>query len=522
MKTIFAYFTLMLVGVFNAQNTSDIKSDKELYYLYYKSTSGADEIVSAGERMLKLAKTDKEKAKAYYRLGDGYIKMGNYSKSIYYSKKADSLFEKIDYKSVDHFMANYLLAIAYKRSGMVHQADKKLAKAHEIASQIKNSRYENIILFIETDFLEEEKKYCEAIPNRKKIIQSIQSKYKKEHDRIDRVQEAICRSYLALDYLLCNDLENAKIQIEKYEESQYKYHFAHYRIEIYFLSKAIILAKEGDVELSKFFFDKAKEAAQKTKNRSIQTIITEQRLESQIDDVEGKHQLFHEFLDLKDKTKEETIKAIAEETNRQNKTILRHHNYKKLWIILACILVVTILFYAYFSYRKNKKLKLRFEKIISDLEKNNIQKEEVKVEKTIKTTTQLPQDNKPKIMSPEKETELLKKIEDFEKGTDFTAKNFTLNNLSSILVTNQKYINYLIKEHKGKNFNDYINGLKIKFVVELLYNNPEALKYKINYLSEISGFSSHSHFTKIFTKEVEISPSAFISNLKKHNSENYK
>ena len=522
MKKALTYIALMLLVFCNAQNTSDIKSDKELYYLYYKSTSGADEIVSAGEKMLKLANTDEEKSKAYYRLADGYFKIGEYSKSIKYSKKADSLFEKINNKGIDHFMANYLLAMAYKKSGLRDQANKKLAKAHKIALQVKDSRYKNIILFIETDFLEEEKKYCEAIPNRKKIIESIQETYKKSHDTIDRIQEAICRSYLALDYLLCDDLENAKIQIKKYEESQGKYHFAHYRIEIYFLSKAIINAKEGDVEQSKLYFDNAKKAAQKTKNRSIQTIITEQRLRSRIDDVEEKDQLFDEFVDLKDKIRSENLKSIAEETDRQNKTIRRHNNYKKILAILACFLVVIILFYAYFSYRKNRKLKLRFEKIISDLEKNNNKNSEVKVKETTKATTEFCQDDKPKIMSPEKESELLKKIENFEEGTDYTSKNFTLNNLAFILDTNQKYINYLIKEHKGKNFNDYINGLKIKFVVELLYKNPEALKYKINYLSEISGFSSHSHFTKIFTKEMEISPSAFIANLKKHNSENNK
>ncbi|MGO4710816.1 helix-turn-helix domain-containing protein [Chryseobacterium sp. 2TAF14] len=56
--------------------------------------------------------------------------------------------------------------------------------------------------------------------------------------------------------------------------------------------------------------------------------------------------------------------------------------------------------------------------------------------------------------------------------------------------------------------------MKIKYVIEYLQNNPQHLKYKINHLSELCGFATHSHFTKVFTKETGISPSEFISNLK--------
>ncbi|MCT4074668.1 AraC family transcriptional regulator [Elizabethkingia anophelis] len=56
-------------------------------------------------------------------------------------------------------------------------------------------------------------------------------------------------------------------------------------------------------------------------------------------------------------------------------------------------------------------------------------------------------------------------------------------------------------------------------IITKLYEEPEYLNYKISYLADIGGFSSHSHFTQIFKKEVEISPSEFITQLKRNNSE---
>lgn len=117
----------------------------------------------------------------------------------------------------------------------------------------------------------------------------------------------------------------------------------------------------------------------------------------------------------------------------------------------------------------------------------------------------------------ETEVDLLKKLDVFEKGNAFTAKNFTLNNFVSILDTNTKYVNYILKEHRGKTFSEYINDLRIKYILEYLHSNPESLKYKLNHLSDVAGFSSHSYFTKIFTKKTKITPSKFISALKEKN-----
>lgn len=55
-----------------------------------------------------------------------------------------------------------------------------------------------------------------------------------------------------------------------------------------------------------------------------------------------------------------------------------------------------------------------------------------------------------RIISKEKETELLSKMIEFEKGIEYTNKNFTISNFTAILETNSKYANYMLKKHKKR------------------------------------------------------------------------
>jgi YesN/AraC family two-component response regulator len=78
---------------------------------------------------------------------------------------------------------------------------------------------------------------------------------------------------------------------------------------------------------------------------------------------------------------------------------------------------------------------------------------------------------------------------------------------------NTKYLSAVIRKHKNFNFNQYINHLRINYIVDKLKNDPQYRKYKINHLAEITGYSSHSAFSLEFKKITGIHPSAFIKAL---------
>lgn len=114
---------------------------------------------------------------------------------------------------------------------------------------------------------------------------------------------------------------------------------------------------------------------------------------------------------------------------------------------------------------------------------------------------------------------ILLKLDKFEKSQKFIKKDLSLTSLANELNTNTRYLSEIIKQHKEKNYNNYINSLRIDYITKKLYENPIYREYKISYLAEACGFSSREVFAVIFKKETGVSPSYFISNLKKDHSE---
>src|SRR5690606_38620816 len=116
------------------------------------------------------------------------------------------------------------------------------------------------------------------------------------------------------------------------------------------------------------------------------------------------------------------------------------------------------------------------------------------------------------------EEEILNKLAKFEKSGKFTNPKLTISTLAVQLKTNTTYLSEIINSHKGKNFNAYLNELRITYICEKIYQHPEYLQYKISYLAEESGFTSHSAFATVFKSVTGISPSAFLREASKIHS----
>ncbi|CDF77774.1 AraC-type helix-turn-helix domain-containing protein [Formosa agariphila KMM 3901] len=109
---------------------------------------------------------------------------------------------------------------------------------------------------------------------------------------------------------------------------------------------------------------------------------------------------------------------------------------------------------------------------------------------------------------------LLDKLQEFETSNRFLDKNMSFPILVTQLNSNTKYLRQLLKVHKGSDFNTYINRLRILYIINKLNTNSDYLNYKISYLAEESGFSSHSQFSTNFKKFTNNSPSDYINTLK--------
>lgn len=104
-------------------------------------------------------------------------------------------------------------------------------------------------------------------------------------------------------------------------------------------------------------------------------------------------------------------------------------------------------------------------------------------------------------------------FKEFEQSKQFLDSNVNVGLLASQFNTNNKYITYTLKSMYDKDFATYINDLRVNYLIDLLVEEPKYRDYKISYLADLAGFSSHSKFATNFKKIKGMSPSEFIDSL---------
>ena len=65
-------------------------------------------------------------------------------------------------------------------------------------------------------------------------------------------------------------------------------------------------------------------------------------------------------------------------------------------------------------------------------------------------------------------------------------------------------------------FNSYVNEVRVRRSMADLEKNPEFHNFKIAYLAEKYGFSSHSKYSAAFKAVTGITPSLFIARLQQN------
>lgn len=211
------------------------------------------------------------------------------------------------------------------------------------------------------------------------------------------------------------------------------------------------------------------------------------------------------------KTFSRSTKEISDQLIKQlrlEKESTAQKNFLLLGISLFLLALLVFLVFYFRNIRKRERIK--YESIITKTEISKILSEEenrsVKPKRGTRESITMPK---------ETEERILQALEHWEESNGFLNKDLSLSVLAAEFHTNPKYLSNVINTHKEKDFNNYVNELKILFVIDKLRDNPEYLDYKLSYIAEEFGFSSHSKFASVFKAVVGLSPSVFISHLKK-------
>ncbi len=226
-------------------------------------------------------------------------------------------------------------------------------------------------------------------------------------------------------------------------------------------------------------------------------------------------------------TSKDLIKIAEDEKEQEKKDAFRN---KIIFISVVLTLLLFMLLIYLFLRAKYRKQRIqeynKFQEIIQRYENQDIITDIESDTETDTTTDDIPvleeieeikiekRDDK-EFISPEMENYIVDQLSKFEKSKKFLQKDLTLAKLASILKVNTMYLSHVINGHKQKNFNTYINELRINYISKLIYENPKYTTYKISYLADLAGFSTHSAFATVFKSITGISPSSYISLCKK-------
>lgn len=197
----------------------------------------------------------------------------------------------------------------------------------------------------------------------------------------------------------------------------------------------------------------------------------------------------------------EQLQKDAEAEILNTKSRQRYSNMTLVFFL--SILVITWLVFRRIHHAKMKYLSdiMSYLKLIHQVPKTTIP-----IEKLVVKNGSIP-----------KETEelLLAKLDKFERGKKYLNKDISLAQMASLFETNTKYLSEVINKHKGKNVNVYINELRVQYIVEKLKTDSKYLNYKVSYLAEECGFTSHSSFSAVFKNITGLTPNTFINFLNK-------
>lgn len=217
------------------------------------------------------------------------------------------------------------------------------------------------------------------------------------------------------------------------------------------------------------------------------------------------------------KVNKELIQQFLKETKIKNEGL--HKNRSSLFVVSISLVLVILILIVRHQYTKRKNYR-EFKKKLNQL------RSEINLESSTIVESELNDEEAPtiiqdeRVMTEEMEQAILLGLKKFEEHKKFLDKNISLAMVSNIIKANSKYVSHVINSQKNKNFNAYINKLRIKYIVQKLENEEVYRRYSISYLAEEAGFSSHSKFSSVFKSITGYSPSLFIKYIEKNKKEN--
>lgn len=473
-----------------------------------------EQTIKTANYLLGNAASNTEKAKALYLRSKSKMLKGNIEEGI------EDLFEakEIVRKDESPFISSLVLTAISEQcrmSGMDDVATTYLHKAESFSKKIDSEQEKAIA---RTMFFQEQAKRMAQKNNTEKAIQNL-----KQAERL------LKNSTPALAAITQNELGNNYLKIQKNDASEVCFNKAISLLKISGLNNSSIESVslnglgnvsvlKGDLKNATRYFTEALKVPIIDISTKIKILDNLSTVYKNLDSTALSQKYYNEEVALNASilySEREVRRTIISHIDAEQKKMLlsdKRVYYK--WGIVFIAFFLLILIAYYFYNRKLDNEYQRFQKIIFQIEK------EEKLETPFNNDDLSIKTSKGIVIPEETEKNILERLQEFEATTKFTNSNMNLNLLAKQLKTNSKYVSEIIHVHKQKNFSTYINELRINYIIHLMKTDKAYLTYKVSYLAETCGFSSHSAFTVVFKSITGFTPKQFIAFLEKSKKEN--
>ncbi len=186
----------------------------------------------------------------------------------------------------------------------------------------------------------------------------------------------------------------------------------------------------------------------------------------------------------------------------------KSQNYITYLLLGASVIILVLLFFLLKFYRTKKQNEAKFEALLQKIKKAEQSKDIIDTRDAVleeKNSSDVPEETKQHILDG------LKKLEAKEY---FLQQDCNSYNVAKKINTNTSYLSKVINAHYGKNFNTYINDLRINYAIVRLKNDVIFRSYSIQSIAEELGYKSADSFTKYFKKDTGLNPSFYIKEIK--------
>lgn len=195
------------------------------------------------------------------------------------------------------------------------------------------------------------------------------------------------------------------------------------------------------------------------------------------------------------KTKNEIAKLIK----INNRKIL----INKVSILVFVLIFLLSIFLLINRFYTKKRFKERIERLIKEYEDGNLINQYIKEEKN---EINIPIDI---------DNEILEKFKELIDKKEFLKQDFTQQLVAKKIKTNTTYLSSIVNKNYQKSFSNYLNELRINYVINEIMNNSRYREYTTQAIAESAGFKNADSFTTSFKKKTGVTPFQFINEVKK-------